>query len=136
MKKLTLSLLFLVMMMGCGAEILVSPLVMGVVYWMEGEAHKYYAHDPDVLYRATKRACMDLQHSIDTDEADGDDYYIVAGGKDRFKIKIRQVEKGIAEVKIRVDFMGDKPYAELIYKKIDNQLSVIEFDEHGRPTKK
>jgi len=31
--------------------------------------------------------------------------------------------------------MGDKPYAELIYKKIDDQLSVINFDEHGRPTR-
>ena len=134
MKKLPLSLFFLVMLIGCGPELLISPIINGVVYWMEGEAHKYYAHDPDAIYRATKRACLDLQHSIETDETEGNNYYILAGGNDRFKIKIRQVENGITEVKIRVNFMGDKPYAELIYKKIDYQLSIIEFDEYGRPT--
>jgi len=135
MKKLTLSLLFLVVLIGCGPEILIAPIINGAVYWLEGEAQKYYTQDTDVLYRATKRACLELQHSIETDEHEESNYYIVAGGNNRFKIKIRQVEKGITEVRIRVDFMGDKPYAELIYKKIDDQLSVINFDEHGRPTR-
>ena len=137
MKKLALSSLLLIFLIGCGGpEFLIFPIINGVMYWMEGEAHKYYAHDSDVLYRAAKRACVELQHSIDADEPDETgDYYIVAGGNDRFKIKIKEVERGISVVKIRVNFWGDKPYAELIYKKIDDQLNVIEFDEHGIPTR-
>jgi hypothetical protein len=133
MKKLPVLLLFL--MLGCGPEILIGPIINGVIYWMEGEAHKYYAHEPEILYRATKRACIELNHSIDTDEQHKNDYYIVAGGNNRFKINIEWVENGIAEVRIRIDFWGDKPYAELIYQKIDEQLSVIEFDEQGKPTR-
>jgi hypothetical protein len=55
--------------------------------------------------------------------------------KTPFKIEIKKVQSNITEVKIRVNFLGDKPYAELIYKKIDSNLDVINFDVEGKPTK-
>ena len=61
---------------------------------------------------------------------------MIAGENDRFKISIKHVEPEISLLKIRVNFMGDKPYAELFYKKVDDNLNGIEFDPQGRPTRR
>jgi hypothetical protein len=137
MKKLAYILLLVTIFpfVGCEAIPFVSPIVTGVVKWIEGEAHKYYDNETDVLYRATKRSLRELDIPITTDEPGADGYYhIVAGGEDRFNIRIRRVQKGISEVKIRVNFMGDKPYAEMIYSRIDTSLDRIDFD-NGIPSR-
>lgn len=138
MKKLLLILaLFIPFVSGCEVAPFVSPIVTGVVMWYEGEAHKYYHEEPQVLYRATKLALGELDHQIAKDQAQKNGgYYLVAGTEDRFKITIRKVKPHISEVSIRVNFMGDKPYAELVYKHIDNYINTIDFDEQGRPTKR
>lgn len=118
------------------APFIASPIVTGVVMWYEGEAHKYYYEEPSTLYRSTKLALKELGHPILKDEKQRNgDYYILAGDGDKFKITIRNVKSHISEVKMRINFMGDKPYAELIYKHIDNNLNTIDFDPQGRPTK-
>lgn len=139
MKKLFLfSALFLIFFTGCSAApFIVSPIVTGVIMWKEGEAHKYYNEEASTLYRATKMALKDLEHPIIKDEPSSDGgYYLVAGNEDRFKITIRKVQPHIAEVKIRINFMGDKPYAELVYRSIDIHNNSIDFDEQGKPTKR
>lgn len=135
MKKLLIFLTLLIS--GCTvAPFIASPIVTGVVMWYEGEAHKYYNEEARTLYRATKIALKDLDHPITKDEPNRDGgYYIVAGDKDRFKIVIRQVKPHITEVKVRINFMGDKPYAELLYRQIDLNTNSIEFDDEGKPTK-
>lgn len=120
---------------GCEVAPFVSPIVTGVVIWYEGEAHKYYYEEPSTLYRSTKLALKELEHPITTDEVRNGNYYIVAGDDDKFKITIRKVKPHISEVKIRINFMGNKPYAELLYTHIDNNLNTIDFDDQGRPTK-
>jgi hypothetical protein len=140
MKKLAHILILLAIFpffAGCEALPFVGPIVTGVAMWMDGEAHKYYDNEPDVLYRATKRALRDLNIPITSDEPGEDETYsIVAGDEDRFSINIRRAKEGIGEVKIRVNFMGDKPYAELIYSRIDDTLDRIDFDNDGVPTQK
>jgi len=136
MRKLTIFILFSIFLAGCGFEFLVSPLVKGVITWVEGEAHKYYNYDSDVVYKAVKRAARELDYEISSDDPPKDgNYKLVVGNDDRFKISIDRIENNITLVSIRINFMGDKPYAELFYKKIDEQVNTIEFNEDGIPIK-
>jgi hypothetical protein len=57
----------------------------------------------------------------------GKGYKLVAGDKDRFKVSIEQVQDHITKVTVRVNIMGDKPYVELLYKHLDDQINVIDF---------
>lgn len=134
MKKLLIIFTFL--FFGCTtAPFIASPIVTGVVMWYEGEAHKYYNEEVRTMYRATKIALKELNHPITKDESYKDGFYIVTGDKDQFKIVLRQVKPHITEVKVRVNFLGDKPYAELLYSQIDLNTNSIEFDNQGVPTK-
>jgi hypothetical protein len=138
MKKfLMYQLFFLIFFMGCATSpLLLTPIVTGVIYWKEGEARKYYAESSSLIHRATVLALQDLNHEIISDDKNTDgSYTISAGNDDKFKIKIKMVKPEISEVRIRVNFMGDKPYAELIYKMIDAHTSTIEYDQNGIPTK-
>ena len=122
MKKL---LLFAVLfsLAGCQFFPAVAPIVSGVIMWKDGEARKYYSNEPAVLCR-----------TVTKEESRRDGFYIVAGERNRFKIKIDSAEPGISRVSIRVNFMGDKQFAELIYQHIDRNVDTVEF-ENGRPTK-
>lgn len=137
MKKVASWLIFLsVFITGCGVTpFIVSPIVTGAIIWKQGEAHKYYNEEAKVLYRATKASLKELDHPISVDQVNGDGYYIVAGDKDKFKIKIRSVKPHIGEVAVRINFMGDKPYADLLYSQIDANTNTINYDDEGKPTK-
>lgn len=113
----------------------VEPLIQFYLVWRDGEAVKYYRYNSDVVYRSMRRSCKRLGYDIERDDGldENDNYYVVAGANDRFKIKVEQVETNISRMKIRVNFLGDKPYAELIYKEVDRELNVIEFDNEGNP---
>jgi len=139
MKKLLLifALFCPIMVGGCDfVTPFVSPIITGVIYWKEGEASKYYDFDVETCYRATKRAVRDLEFPVTEDEATDSGYWIVADTNDRFKIKVEKTENNITVVKIRINTFGDRPYAELIYEKIDTNLGIIEFDENGQPTRR
>lgn len=137
MKKIAAFILILSFIVsGCAvAPFVVSPIVTGVIMWKQGEAHKYYNEEVKTLYRATKSALKDLGHPIKSDEATSDGHYIVAGEKDKFKITIREAKPHIGEVSVRINFMGDKPYAELLYAQIDANTSTINYDDEGKPTR-
>lgn len=139
MKKLLLfACLCLPFSSGCTvAPLLISPIVTGVIMWKDGEAHKYYNEESHTLYRATKISLKELNHPIAKDEPSKDgSYSILAGEGDKFHIYIRQVKPHITEVRVRVNFMGDKPYAELLYRQIDSNTNTIDFDDQGKPTKR
>ncbi len=133
MKKL-LIFLSLFAVTGCTIAPLVAPIVTGVLKWSGGEAHKYYDSETEAMYRSTKMALKDLDLVITRDEPTKDGYYIVAGDKNRFKITIKRIAPHITLVSMRVNFMGDKPFAELVYKTIDGKLDIIEFS-NGLPIK-
>jgi len=135
-KKLALLIFLLIFFTGCGvAPFIVSPIITGVIIWKQGEAHKYYNEEVKILYRATKASLKELDHSISLDQVNGDGYYIVAGEKDKFKIKIRAVKQNICEVAVRINLIGDKPYTELLYAQIDANTGVINYDDSGKPAK-
>lgn len=121
---------------GCGdASVLIGPAVSGVTRWYEGEAHRYYDNDVENVYRASKHALNELNLQISKDEIKRNRHHIIAGEKNRFSIKIYEAEKGHTRMNIRINFWGDKDYAELIYKKTQEQLETLYFDQ-GKPTSK
>ena len=136
-KKISIFLIFLVFILGCGgAELLIGPITTGVIYWVNGEAHQYYEYPSEVVYRTTKHTLQELNIPISKDNVNSDSRQIIAGENNRFKIKITQPEKNISKLSIRINTLGDKDLAELIYKKIDKNIEIIEFDPEGNPTKK
>ena len=118
---------------GCPAAGLVSPITSVAIMWLEGEAHKYYPYDEDIVYRATKRALTDMGCEITEDVKCIDGYHLTAGEYDKFKINIERAKQDITQLSVRINFMGDKPYAELLYSKVDDQLSTVRFGEDGKP---
>jgi hypothetical protein len=125
---------FSIFFSGCAAlapTALISPLVQAVILWKDGEAHKYYPHAEKVVYSATKRSLLSLGVSIQKESFSKGVYHINASQNNKFSIKIDAAEPHVTKVSIRIDFMGDKDYAELIYKTIDNQLNVIVY-ENGK----
>jgi len=122
---------------GCGGgpEILIGPIVAGVIYWKNGEATKYYANDYASVSRATSRALTEMGLPIKKKQESSNSVYIIAGENDRFKIHVEYVEPNITRLRCRINFMGDKPYAELMYRKVDEEVSIIEFDDEGNPTR-
>lgn len=132
MKRLLLALLVavspVVVFTGCIALPFIGPAISAYVAWDEGEAHAYYATDSYSAYRAVKRALGDLEYNITQDDkTDYRTYYLVADSNDRFKITVTQVEPYVTKVSIRINFMGDKPYAELIYKELEDELDIIDY---------
>lgn len=107
---------------GCGAFTFVAPVATGVVYWVQGEAHKYYEEDMETLHKAAQETFRELNLPIKKDELKKDIYVMTTGDKDRFAVKIEPHNDKITELSIRVNFMGDKDFAELIYKKIDAKV--------------
>lgn len=130
MKKLVLALILAfacVFSTSCGIINPISPITQIGIMWIEGEAHKYYNTDRETIYKAVKNVLAELDLPITEEEDKGDYIYIVADAGDRFKIKIREVRENITKLSIRVNIMGDKPYAELIYRHVDRQPGVMDF---------
>lgn len=130
--KRILSILFLLSITGCGLEFLATPIITGVLVWVQGEATKYYDYNADVVYRASKHALNKLELEIIEDKPTNRGYFIQA---DKFNISIEKVKPNITRLQVRVNIMGDKPYAELFYKEVDSEISSIYFDNDGKPTK-
>lgn len=129
---------FAILISGCALDLglIVSPITTGIVYWVNGEAHKYYKNDVETIYRATHRVLASLEQKISHENRDaGKKYKIIAGNRNRFAIRIDKIDKDICRMNIRINFMGDKDFAELIYKEIDKQIDVIDFNDEGKVTK-
>jgi hypothetical protein len=140
MKKILLYFTFFCSFFSLGCEVapfLVAPIITGVVYWKNGEAKKYYNENQKVLHRSSINALNELQIPITRDIRDNSgNYSIVAGDKDEFKISVNRLKNNISEITVRVNFMGNKEYSELIFEKIDSYTNTIDYDESGKPTKK
>lgn len=141
MKKIILILLVLVTFSGCTAALApilggAGMIAEGYIIWKDGEATKYYNTDLETTYRAVKHAAVQLNLRVVTDKHDPspNGYSLIVGEKDKFKVKVVPAKENITRVSIRINFMGDKPYAELFYKTIDDNLNIIHF-QNGKPVK-
>jgi len=134
MKRLFLSLVIFFSLFGCvGPEMILGPIINGVIAWKEGEAHKYYGYDSDVVYRASKRALIEMGFPILRDDPpNNQDFYLIGGKNNTLKITVQHADSNVSKLSVRIDFMGNKPYAELFYKKVDEQIHIIKFQD-GKP---
>lgn len=121
---LVLCLLFVV---GCQYVNPVMPIMQIGVFYVQGEAHKYYNTDQETLKTAVLVALKELDIPVAEQQQYEDYYYILAGDKNAYKIKIRPVRQKITKLSIRVDTFGDKPFTELIYRHVDKQPHVEQF---------
>jgi hypothetical protein len=135
------SVLLICLFAGCQYVNPFTPIIQIGIFWIEGEAHKYYDTDEKTMQVAVKAVLKELTLPIVHEQQYEGYYYILAGDKNKFKIKIRPVREKITKLSIRVDTFGDKPFAELIYRHVDKQPGVQQFTtlEHlntamdGRP---
>lgn len=134
---LSFFLIFAIAFCGCAnVGVLMSPISTGVVFWINGVAHKYYENEPGIVYKAVKRTLNELEQEITSDKSHGKGYKIIAGKKNSIILTISKTDDNICELNIRVNYIGDKEFAELIYKRVDKQLDIIQFNKDGKPTKK
>jgi len=104
------------------------------VKWKDGEANKCYPFGDEIVHNAVKHVVKDMGLTVSKEEKNKKgEYYIVAENNDRFKMTIEPLKKNVTRLKIRINFMGDKPYAEIMYKKVDEELNFITFDTNGKP---
>jgi hypothetical protein len=134
---LTFFSIFAILISGCALDLgmIVSPITSGVVYWVNGEAHKYYKSDIDTIYRSLNRVMLELDQKIyHLEIKPGKKYKIIAASKNRFSIRLDKIDENICRMNIRINYLGDKDFAELIYKEIDKQIDVLEFKNNGKIT--
>jgi hypothetical protein len=139
MAKYIVAVLLIGVLVGCSAMFLMGPIMEIGIMWVNGEAHKYYYNDKSVTEKAVRAVLKDMEFVIEKDYNKGKITYINADnakdkkeGKDRrkdvFKIKIDPVRHNVTELSIRVDTMGDHPYAELIYREVDKHKGMRCFN--------
>ena len=119
--------ILLVTVAGCNLIAPIGPIIQLGIMWIEGEAHKYYNTDQETIHRATLAALKELDLVINKEEEKDGTIYINAGDADRFKIKIYAVREKTTKLSIRVNIMGDQPYAEMVYRHVDDQKDVEQF---------
>lgn len=112
---------------GCALVNPIGPITQLGIMWYEGEAHKYYATPQEKIHSAVKVVLAKFTLPIKEETINGETVYIKAGDDDRFKIKISSVRQNVTKLSIRVNIMGDKPYAEMIYRHVDQQQGVEQF---------
>lgn len=116
-------------MQGCAAIPILGPVVNLYIVWKNGEAQMYYESDSLTLYESTVRMLQNDGIEFESEDKGDGNYYILAKATDDIKITINKIEDRVTVVKIRINVMGDKPYAELLYKKLSEEINVIEYDE-------
>ena len=136
----TLVFLFvgLVSLIGCnaGPEIFVGPAINAYVFWAQGEGHTYYKFNAKLVEKSLKRTANDLGYKIDKEESKDDKVTLhLSSTNNKFKVTVRKIEPEITKMSIRVDFLGDRPYAEMIFNSVEKNLNTIEFDGNGKVVK-
>jgi hypothetical protein len=149
-KRFSMIIFLAVAMIGCDMINPISPIIQLGVFWLEGEAHKYYNTDQDTMVRSVKTTLKDLEFSI-LEERTIDDYYWIkatdgSGSESHIKIKVREVKHNITKLSVRVNTFGDRPYVEMIYRHVDEEPGVKQFvtieglntayETRGRPARK
>ena len=102
--------------------------------WVNEEATKYYKSELNNTYCATKRTCVALEYSISREKSNNKMHYLMVRIKERFKIRITSISPETTEVKIKINNIEDKSYVELFYERLNKEIEIIHFDDHGLPT--
>jgi len=113
------------LMGGCGF-LAGAAVAGGGVYYMQGEASKWYAKSVPEVYEASVEALEELDVIV-TERMKSDVEASIKGrtaGGDAVTLKVKQKGKDVAEVKLRVGIMGNEEYSHLILTRIDRKLGL------------
>jgi len=95
----------------------------GYTVWKGRESSKYYTYDSKTVCQAVKQSCEQLK--LETVIQNPVSVYgcaLETKGNYRMEINVSNVEKNLTKVVITIALFGDKQYAELLYKTIDDNI--------------
>lgn len=130
-------LLSLAFVTGCQYLSPIGPIISIGVMWLSGEGQKYYNAEQTVILEAVKKVAADMDFVVADVETKDNTIYVKiddkAGldrkynGNNRFNIRITRIQHNVTKLAIRLNFWGDKPYAELFFDKVDQCPGVKSF---------
>jgi Protein of unknown function (DUF3568) len=97
----------------------------GYTVWRGTESSKYYSCDFQNTCSATKQSVdkMGLE-IVSFNSIEGKECSIETKGNNHLIINVLSVEKTVSKVMIKIEMMGDRQFAEFVYKNIDDLLVV------------
>ena len=118
-------------MIGCEPSMIIGPIVTGVTYWIQGESHRYFSENKEIVYKTAKHVFLENKLQIKSEYIKNNIYYMDIGTRNRFRVKIETIDN-FTRLSIRINTFGDKDYTELLYKQIEEKCSTIYYD-NGKP---
>jgi len=95
----------------------------GYTVWEGRTSTRYYACDLDTTYRAVKRSCEQLElETVIQNPASEHGYSLETKGNHPMQINVLPVETNLTKIVITIALFGDKPYIELFYKTVDDNI--------------
>ena len=95
----------------------------GYTVWEGRESTRYYACDLDTAYQAVKRSCEQLKLKTAIQKpASEHGYSLETKGNHPMQINVLPVETNLTKIVITIALFGDKPYVELFYKTVDDNI--------------
>jgi hypothetical protein len=125
--RLALTIALCLSLVGCQFLAPIGPIISIGVFWMNREAHKYYNTPMSTMETSVRTVLKDLKMEIKDDYKDGEILHLKVAEDSKFHITVNPVRQNVTKVSILVDTLGNKPYAEMIYRHIDTQPNVEQF---------
>jgi hypothetical protein len=95
----------------------------GYVVWKGRESSKYYANDSKTVCQAVKQSCDELKlETVIQSPASENGCSLETKGKYPMEINASHSEENLTKVVITIELFGDKQYAELLYRTIDDNI--------------
>jgi hypothetical protein len=95
----------------------------GYVVWKGRESSRYYTYDIKTVCQAVKQSCDQLKlETVVQNPASENGCSLETKGKYPMEINASHIEEKLTKVVITIELFGDKQYAELLYRTIDDNI--------------
>jgi hypothetical protein len=95
----------------------------GYVVWKGRESSRYYTYDIKTVCQAIKQSCDQLKlEAVIQNPASENGCSLETKGKYPMEINASHSEENLTKVVITIELFGDKQYAELLYRTIDDNI--------------
>jgi len=95
----------------------------GYVVWKGRESSRYYTYDTKTVCQAIKQSCDQLKLETEIQNpASENGCSLDTKGKYHMEINASHSEENLTKVVITIELFGDKQYAELLYRTIDENI--------------
>jgi len=95
----------------------------GYSVWKGRESSKYYTYDIKTICQAVNQSCEQLKlETVIQNPVSEDECSLETKGNYPMEINVSHIEKNLTKVVITIALFGDKQYAELLYRTIDDNV--------------